>query len=67
LRLIHQTVYLEICIGVPWYVEVYKFIFVGLKTCMKEGYSFIDGMEELLQDLKQNNYEMHAFTNYPSW
>lgn len=39
----------------------------GLKTCMKEGYSFINGMEELLQDLKQNNYEMHAFTNYPSW
>ncbi|OMO92918.1 Single-stranded nucleic acid binding R3H [Corchorus capsularis] len=34
---------------------------------MKRGYSYIDGVEELLQALKQNNYEMHAFTNYPIW
>ncbi|KAJ4721488.1 Haloacid dehalogenase-like hydrolase family protein [Melia azedarach] len=39
----------------------------GLKNCMKRGYSYIDGLEELLNDLKQNNYEMHAFTNYPIW
>ncbi|MFQ6623721.1 hypothetical protein Gotur_003298 [Gossypium turneri] len=32
---------------------------------MRRGYSYIDGVEQLLQDLKQNNYEMHAFTNYP--
>lgn len=39
----------------------------GLKICMKRGYSYLDGVEELLHELKQNNYEMHAFTNYPIW
>ncbi|KAJ4955163.1 hypothetical protein NE237_011946 [Protea cynaroides] len=39
----------------------------GLKECMRRGYSYIDGVEELLCRLKQNNYEMHAFTNYPTW
>ncbi|KAL9426925.1 hypothetical protein AB3S75_033663 [Citrus x aurantiifolia] len=39
----------------------------GLKICMKKGYSYLDGVEELLHELKQNNYEMHAFTNYPIW
>ncbi|PON45500.1 HAD hydrolase, subfamily IA [Parasponia andersonii] len=39
----------------------------GLKNCMKRGYSYIDGVEELLYVLKTNNYEMHAFTNYPTW
>ncbi|KAL1371141.1 hypothetical protein AAHE18_01G111400 [Arachis hypogaea] len=37
----------------------------GLKTCMTSGYSYIEGIEHLLLSLKQNNYEMHAFTNYP--
>uniref|UniRef100_A0A2P2KZ14 Uncharacterized protein n=1 Tax=Rhizophora mucronata TaxID=61149 RepID=A0A2P2KZ14_RHIMU len=39
----------------------------GLKSCMRRGYSYIDGIEALLCALKQNNYEMHAFTNYPIW
>ncbi|XP_074272416.1 flavin mononucleotide hydrolase 1, chloroplatic-like [Silene latifolia] len=39
----------------------------GLKMCMKNGYSYIDGVEGLLSSLKHNNYEMHAFTNYPIW
>ncbi|XP_072075466.1 uncharacterized protein [Arachis hypogaea] len=39
----------------------------GLKTCMTSGYSYIEGIEHLLLSLKQNNYEMHAFTNYPIW
>lgn len=39
----------------------------GLKICMKKGYAYLDGVEELLHELKQNNYEMHAFTNYPIW
>lgn len=39
----------------------------GLKNCMKEGYSYIEGVEELLYDLKKNGYELHAFTNYPIW
>ncbi|XP_072083638.1 flavin mononucleotide hydrolase 1, chloroplatic-like [Arachis hypogaea] len=37
----------------------------GLKTCMTSGYSYIEGIEHLLLSLKRNNYEMHAFTNYP--
>ncbi|KNA16317.1 hypothetical protein SOVF_090270 [Spinacia oleracea] len=39
----------------------------GLKDCMKRGYSYLDGIEDLLHALKLNNYEMHAFTNYPVW
>ncbi|KAG9157582.1 hypothetical protein Leryth_022257 [Lithospermum erythrorhizon] len=39
----------------------------GLKNCVQEGYSYIDGVEELLHDLKKNGYEIHAFTNYPIW
>lgn len=39
----------------------------GLKNCMKRGYLYIDGVEELLRALKKDGYEMHAFTNYPIW
>ncbi|MCL7024667.1 hypothetical protein MKW94_020340, partial [Papaver nudicaule] len=39
----------------------------GLKSCMKNGFSYLDGVEALLSSLKQNNYEIHAFTNYPVW
>ncbi|KAL5769708.1 hypothetical protein ACOSP7_013862 [Xanthoceras sorbifolium] len=39
----------------------------GLKDCMIRGYSYLEGVEELLSDLKENKYEMHAFTNYPIW
>ncbi|KAE8009871.1 hypothetical protein FH972_006280 [Carpinus fangiana] len=39
----------------------------GLKNCMRRGYSYIEGVEELLLALKQNNYEIHAFSNYPIW
>ncbi|KAL5539237.1 hypothetical protein UlMin_044702 [Ulmus minor] len=38
-----------------------------LKHCMKRGYSYLEGVEELLCSLRQNNYEMHTFTNYPIW
>ncbi|KAL5566736.1 hypothetical protein UlMin_029900 [Ulmus minor] len=39
----------------------------GLKDCMKKGYSYLEGVEELLCSLRQKNYEMHTFTNYPIW
>ncbi|GLT95499.1 hypothetical protein SLE2022_131780 [Rubroshorea leprosula] len=39
----------------------------GLKNCMRRGYSYLDGVEQLLRALRQVNYEMHAFTNYPIW
>ncbi|KAL6660641.1 hypothetical protein ACP70R_001676 [Stipagrostis hirtigluma subsp. patula] len=38
-----------------------------LKECMVKAYEYIDGVEDILCGLKQNNYEMHAFTNYPVW
>ncbi|PSR98834.1 Phosphoglycolate phosphatase [Actinidia chinensis var. chinensis] len=34
---------------------------------MRRRYSYIEGVEGLLHALKENNYEMHAFTNYPIW
>ncbi|KAI3932865.1 hypothetical protein MKX01_031847, partial [Papaver californicum] len=38
-----------------------------LKNCIKSGFSYLDGIEALLSNLKQNSYEIHAFTNYPVW
>ncbi|KAG5607910.1 hypothetical protein H5410_029402 [Solanum commersonii] len=37
----------------------------GLKNCMRRGYSYLEGVEGLLKYLKENGYEIHAFTNYP--
>lgn len=34
---------------------------------MVKAYSYVEGIEEVLHGLKQNNYEIHAFTNYPVW
>ncbi|XP_023644168.1 flavin mononucleotide hydrolase 1, chloroplatic isoform X3 [Capsella rubella] len=34
---------------------------------MRSGYSYLDGMQELLQSLAAHNLEIHAFTNYPIW
>ncbi|XP_047335022.1 flavin mononucleotide hydrolase 1, chloroplatic [Impatiens glandulifera] len=39
----------------------------GLKDCMRRGFYYLEGVEELLRDLKENGFEMHAFTNYPIW
>jgi len=39
----------------------------GLKECMVRAYEYIDGVEDILCCLKKNNYEMHAFANYPVW
>lgn len=44
-----------------------KFDFYGLKNCMASGYAYLEGVEALLERLKSNGYQMHAFTNYPSW
>ncbi|ANM60960.1 Haloacid dehalogenase-like hydrolase (HAD) superfamily protein [Arabidopsis thaliana] len=34
---------------------------------MRSGYSYLDGMQELLQTLAADDFEIHAFTNYPIW
>ncbi|KAK4353593.1 hypothetical protein RND71_025787 [Anisodus tanguticus] len=39
----------------------------GLKNCVRRGYSYLEGVEGLLNSLKENGYEIHAFTNYPIW
>lgn len=71
----HPTAWVEFEKGLIDEVELAKKFFKdgrdfdlqGLKECMTRGYSYLDGMEELLLCLKQNHYEMHAFTNYPIW
>lgn len=39
----------------------------GLKRSMREAYRWLDGMEPLLRELAETGYEIHAFSNYPSW
>ncbi|PRQ41562.1 putative soluble epoxide hydrolase [Rosa chinensis] len=71
----HPTAWIEFEKGLIDEVELARKFFKdgrpfdleGLKNCMREGYSYIEGVEELLHVLKHNNYEMHAFTNYPIW
>ncbi|KAJ7978246.1 Haloacid dehalogenase-like hydrolase family protein [Quillaja saponaria] len=71
----HPTAWIEFEMGRIDEMELARIFFKdgrhfdleGLKSCMREGYSYIEGIEELLLTLKQNNYEMHAFTNYPIW
>ncbi|KAL9268693.1 Flavin mononucleotide hydrolase 1, chloroplatic-like protein [Drosera capensis] len=71
----HPTAWVEFEKGLIDEVELAKKFFKdgrqfdleGLKLCMKNGYFYIDGVEGLLKALKQSNYEMHAFTNYPVW
>lgn len=71
----HPTAWVEFEEGLINEIELTKKFFKdgrtfdleGLKECMVRGYSYIGGMEEVLHNLKQNDYEMHAFTNYPIW
>lgn len=75
LELKHPTVWLEFEKGLIDEAELEKKFFKdgravdfeGLKNCMISGYSYLEGIEELLNALKEKNYEMHAFTNYPIW
>eukprot|EP00898_Chlorokybus_atmophyticus_P000703 jgi/Chlat1/1633/Chrsp127S01880 len=39
----------------------------GLKDCMRAGYRWLDGCESILQQLKRQDCNMHAFSNYPVW
>ncbi|KAK3276554.1 hypothetical protein CYMTET_15378 [Cymbomonas tetramitiformis] len=43
------------------------FDYEGLKDTCYAGYQWIDGMEELLQELSTDGYHLHAFSNYPLW
>ncbi|XP_010430065.1 PREDICTED: uncharacterized protein LOC104714407 isoform X2 [Camelina sativa] len=50
-----------------FFIDGRHFDMEGLKDCMRSGYSYLDGMQELLQNLSAHNFEIHAFTNYPIW
>jgi FMN hydrolase / 5-amino-6-(5-phospho-D-ribitylamino)uracil phosphatase len=39
----------------------------GLKRCMAEAYTWIDGIPELLEELGPRGVRMHALSNYPEW
>nr|AAM63745.1 unknown [Arabidopsis thaliana] len=50
-----------------FFIDGRDFDLEGLKECMRSGYSYLDGMQELLQTLAADDFEIHAFTNYPIW
>src|SRR5215471_11979392 len=39
----------------------------AFKEHVRDAYAWIDGIESLLHDLKANQVEMHALSNYPPW
>ncbi len=39
----------------------------ALLACLNDAYRWIDGMKELLSDLKNGGYEMHVLSNYSTW
>lgn len=44
-----------------------NFDYKALEAHMKRSYRFMEGMEELLSDLRAQGMEMHALSNYPVW
>nr|XP_024370990.1 flavin mononucleotide hydrolase 1, chloroplatic-like [Physcomitrium patens]PNR57210.1 hypothetical protein PHYPA_004203 [Physcomitrium patens] len=71
----HPTCWIEFEMGQLTEDEVIKKFFAdgrdfdiqGLKECMTKGYTYLEGVEELLQRLLSAGYTMHAFSNYPCW
>lgn len=39
----------------------------GLKRAMARAYRWLPGMEELLRELCERGFEIHALSNYPDW
>ena len=39
----------------------------GMKDCMRRNYRFLDGIEPLLQELKDRQIPMYTLSNYPHW
>ena len=39
----------------------------GLRECMSLNYRLLPGIKELLEQLKEQNIEMHDLSNYPVW
>jgi HAD superfamily hydrolase (TIGR01509 family) len=38
-----------------------------LKSCMASAYRWLDGMQELLTELRAAGFSIHALSNYPEW
>ena len=38
-----------------------------MKDCMQSNYRYLEGIEPLLQELKQRRVPMYALSNYPHW
>jgi HAD superfamily hydrolase (TIGR01509 family) len=39
----------------------------ALRQCLRRSYRWLDGMEDLMEELKSAGYEMHALSNYSRW
>ena len=39
----------------------------ALRECLWQFYEWIDGMHDLIRELHERGYEMHALSNYPIW
>jgi FMN phosphatase YigB (HAD superfamily) len=39
----------------------------AFRACVRDSYRYVDGMQELLEDLSSRAIEMHALSNYSSW
>ena len=39
----------------------------GLRRCVMDAYQWLDGMQQLLSDLKAAGHRMYALSNYPVW
>ena len=39
----------------------------GFTACVRASYRWIEGMESLLQGLRDSGVQMHALSNYPEW
>ncbi|KVI07570.1 HAD-like domain-containing protein [Cynara cardunculus var. scolymus] len=63
----HPTAWIEFEKGLIDEMELERIFFKDGRHFDLEGYSYLEGVEELLCALKDNGYEMHAFTNYPIW
>lgn len=39
----------------------------ALNACLKDAYDWVDGASQVLADLQDAGYEMHALSNYSTW
>jgi len=75
LRLKHPKTWVEFEVGALDEQGLYDQFFTdgtridgpAFKRHVRDAYAWLDGIEPLLRELKQNGVEMHALSNYPPW